>query len=158
MSNDNGTSTEGRQTIVEEGSEFSGKLNSKVDILARGRIEGELTAPSLTVSPSGAVHGKVRVTSLNSEGELSGDIEADTVRLAGAVRDSTVVRAKTLEVRLLGETGREKVVFGECELQIGDAPEDEKGTAKKSTNPKKGRRGNNDAATPDVAARPDAEA
>lgn len=149
MNDENGTSTQGRQTIVEAGSEFSGKLNSKVDILAHGRIEGELSAPALRVSSTGAVHGKVRVTSLESEGEVSGDLEADTIRLGGAVRDNTVVKAKTLEVRLAGEAGKSQVVFGECELQIGEAPTDEKVAPRKPSGGGrgKGKKGNPEASS-----------
>ncbi len=154
MNERNVTDANLRQTIVEEGSEFSGKLNSKVNILAHGRLEGELTAPALSISTTGAVHGKVRVTSLESQGEISGDLEADTMRLAGAVRDNTVLRAKTLEVRLSGETGARQVVFGECELQIGEAPDDEKGAAKKpSAGRNKGRRGGQEAGAAESAPR-----
>lgn len=155
MTDDNGSSTPSTQTLVAEGSEFSGKLTSKVDILAQGRVEGELTAPALTVSSTGAVHGKVRVTTLDSAGELSGDLEADTIRLAGTVRDNTVIRAKTLEVRLGNENGKPQVVFGECELHVGDAPEDVKSAPKKPAARSKGRRSGIDAQ--DAGARPESE-
>jgi cytoskeletal protein CcmA (bactofilin family) len=140
MNEANGSSATGRQTIVEEGSELSGKLASKVDVVVRGRVDGELSAPSLCVSPSGAVHGTVRVGSLRSEGEVSGDIEADSVQLAGAVRDNTVIRAKSLEVKLAADAGKLELVFGECELNVGDAPADERASNKKSAPRGKGKR------------------
>ena len=44
-------------------------------------IEGDLAAPALSVSASGAVHGKVKVGDIKSEGELAGEFDADTVQL-----------------------------------------------------------------------------
>jgi len=39
------------------------------------------------------------------------------------VRDKTLIRAKSLEVSLQRVDGKVEVVFGECELAIGDAPD-----------------------------------
>jgi hypothetical protein len=38
------------------------------------------------------------------------------------VRDKTVIRAKSLEVKLAAANGKLQVVFGECVLDVGDAP------------------------------------
>ncbi|MGH7329848.1 MAG: polymer-forming cytoskeletal protein, partial [Polyangiaceae bacterium] len=46
-----------KQTLVEEGTKFKGSLTSSCPIVVRGRIEGDVEAPSLNVSSSGAVHG-----------------------------------------------------------------------------------------------------
>jgi cytoskeletal protein CcmA (bactofilin family) len=113
---------DGKRTLVEEGTELKGSLTSTCPVLVRGRIEGEIKAPSLTVSPSGAVHGKAALGELHAEGELSGEFDADVVRLSGTVKDRTVIRAKSLEVKLASETGKLQVVFGECELAVGDPP------------------------------------
>ena len=51
----------GRKTLVEEGTQFKGSMSSDCPIEVKGRIEGDLTAPALSVSVSGAVHGKVKV-------------------------------------------------------------------------------------------------
>jgi cytoskeletal protein CcmA (bactofilin family) len=111
-----------RQTLVEEGTELKGSLTSTCPVLVRGRIEGEVKAPSLTVSPSGAVHGRAKVGEISAEGELSGEFDADVVKLSGSVKDRTVIRAKSLEVKLSSETGKLQVIFGECELEVGDPP------------------------------------
>jgi cytoskeletal protein CcmA (bactofilin family) len=124
-------STSTKQTIVEEGTEFKGILTSTCPIVVRGRIEGEVDAPSLTVSEKGAVHGRAKVGSIRSLGELSGEFDADTVDLAGRVKDNTIIRAKTLEVKLAAEDAKMQVTFGDCELAVGDAPEDEAGGAKR---------------------------
>jgi cytoskeletal protein CcmA (bactofilin family) len=111
-----------KRTLVEEGTQLKGSLTSTCPVLVRGKIEGDVAAPALTVSPSGAVNGKAKVGELQAEGELSGEFDADIVQLSGRVQDRTVIRAKTLSVQLASETGRLQVVFGECELAVGDPP------------------------------------
>ena len=109
-----------RKTLVEEGTQFKGALSSNCPVVVRGRIEGDVAAPSLTVSTSGAVHGKVKVDDLRSQGEISGEFDADTVQLSGSVKDNTIIRAKSLEVKLVPASGKMQVVFGDCTLDVGD--------------------------------------
>jgi cytoskeletal protein CcmA (bactofilin family) len=109
----------GRKTLVEEGTQFKGSLSSDCPIEVKGRIEGDLTAPALAVSASGAVHGKVKVGQIQSNGELAGEFDADVVQLSGTVKDNTVIRAKSLEVKLEPANGKMQVIFGECELEVG---------------------------------------
>jgi cytoskeletal protein CcmA (bactofilin family) len=117
--------TGGKKTLVEEGTQFKGSLSSSCPIVVRGKIEGDVTAPSLQVSATGAVHGKVKVGEMQSQGELAGEIDADIVQLSGTVKDKTVVRAKSLEVKLTPVTGKMQVIFGECTLDVGDMPSKE---------------------------------
>lgn len=138
------TSTSTKQTIVEEGTEFKGVLLSTCPIVVRGRIEGEIDTPSLTVSEKGSVHGRAKVGSIRSLGELSGEFDADTVELSGRVKDNTIIRAKTLEVKLATEEAKMQLTFGDCELAIGDAPEDEAGGAKRKSSPRGKREGNSE--------------
>jgi len=121
----------GPRTLVEEGTHLKGSLSSTCPIDVKGRVDGELTAPSLTVSASGAVHGKVKVADLLSEGEISGEVDADVVRLSGVVKDNTVLRARTIEVKLSSTKGKVQVTFGECVLEVGEAPTREAETGKK---------------------------
>lgn len=109
----------GKRTIIEDGSELRGSLTSSCAVTVRGRIDGEIETPSLTVSPSGTVHGRAKVGQVESEGEISGEFEADVVRLAGSVKDNSVIRARTLEVS-------KPVTFGNCELNVGEEPVDPK--------------------------------
>jgi cytoskeletal protein CcmA (bactofilin family) len=109
----------GRKTLVEEGTQFKGSLSSDCPIEVKGRVEGDLTAPALSVSASGAVHGKVKVGEMKSQGELAGEFDADVVQLSGTVKDNTVIRAKSLEVKLAPANGKMQVIFGECELEVG---------------------------------------
>jgi cytoskeletal protein CcmA (bactofilin family) len=113
----------GRKTLVEEGTHFKGSLSSNCPIEVKGRVEGDLTAPALAVSASGAVHGKVKVGEMRSQGELAGEFDADVVQLSGTVKDNTVIRAKSLEVKLSSPDSKMQVVFGECSLEVGaEAP------------------------------------
>jgi cytoskeletal protein CcmA (bactofilin family) len=122
MSNTHRPSAPVKHTVIEEGSEFKGSLTSSCPIDVRGRIEGEIATPALTVSKSGSVHGRAKVGSVRSEGELSGEFDAETIELAGSVRDNTVIRARALEVKLAADRGKLQVIFGECELSVGDEP------------------------------------
>jgi cytoskeletal protein CcmA (bactofilin family) len=115
----------GKRTLVEEGTQFKGTLSSSCPIVVKGRIDGDISAPSLQVSSTGSVHGKVKVGSIESQGELSGEFDADVIQLSGTVKDKTVVRAKSLEVRLAPATGKMQVVFGECVLDVGEMPNKE---------------------------------
>jgi cytoskeletal protein CcmA (bactofilin family) len=110
----------GRKTLVEEGTQFKGSLSSDCPIEVKGRIEGDLAAPALQVSASGAVHGKVKVGEIKSQGELAGEFDADVVQLSGTIKDNTVIRAKSLEVKLAAPpNGKMQVIFGECQLEVG---------------------------------------
>lgn len=121
MSDKNGLPT-GKHTLIEEGTEFKGSLSSNCPIVVVGKIEGDVTGPMIHVAPTGVVAGKVKVKHLRSEGELAGEVEAEVVHVAGKVRDNTRIRARSLEVTLDTKNGME-VVFGECELAIGDEPD-----------------------------------
>ncbi|HEU0030268.1 MAG TPA: polymer-forming cytoskeletal protein [Kofleriaceae bacterium] len=125
MSADKNGLPSGKHTLVEEGTEFKGTLSSKCPIVVMGKVEGEVTGPIIQVTTSGVVAGNVKVQELKSDGELAGEVQADTVRISGRVRDKTVIRARTLEVSLSAKQGGMQVVFGECQLDIGDEPNKE---------------------------------
>jgi cytoskeletal protein CcmA (bactofilin family) len=124
MSDKNGLPT-GKHTLVEEGTEFKGTMSSSCPIVVMGKVEGDITGPVIHVTPSGVVAGVVKVKDLHSAGELAGEVEAETVQISGRVRDRTVIRARSLEVSLSVTKGGMQVVFGECELAIGDEPNKE---------------------------------
>ena len=123
-----------KQTLVEEGTTFKGSLSSNCPIVVKGRVEGDVAAPSLNVSNSGSVHGTVKVNDLRSAGELSGDFESETVTLSGVVKDNTRLRAKSLEVRLAVPNGKMQVVFGDCSLEVGE-PLTKEDVIKQATQP-----------------------
>ncbi len=124
MNDKNGLPT-GKHTLVEEGTEFTGKMSSSCPIVVMGKVEGEVAGPSIHVTQSGVIAGTVKVKELRSAGEVAGNVEADSVRLSGRVRDRTVIKARSLEVALAAEKGAMQVTFGECELAVGDEPNKE---------------------------------
>jgi cytoskeletal protein CcmA (bactofilin family) len=134
MSEKNGLPT-GKHTLVEEGTEFKGTMSSSCPIVVMGKVEGDIAGPVIHVTPSGVVSGVVKVKQLRSDGELAGEVEADTVEISGRVRDRTVIRARSLEVSLSVQKGGMQVVFGECELAVGDEPSKEAAIASAMTTP-----------------------
>jgi len=121
--------SENKRTLIEDGTELKGTLTSTCPIVVMGRVEGDLTGPSVEVTETGVLSGKAKVTELHSRGELAGEFDADMVQLSGRVRDKTKIRAQSLEVRLKRDGGRMEMVFGDCELQAGDAPDKVKAIA-----------------------------
>jgi cytoskeletal protein CcmA (bactofilin family) len=113
-----------KKTFVEEGTQFKGTMTSSCAVVVRGVVEGDLAAPSLVISDTGAVRGKVKADELTSLGEIAGEFDADVVNLSGRVQDATIIRAKSLEVRLATEEGKMQVVFGEARLEVGDPPKE----------------------------------
>jgi cytoskeletal protein CcmA (bactofilin family) len=104
-------------------------MSSSCPIVVMGKVEGDIAGPVIHVTPSGVVSGVVKVKQLRSDGELAGEVEADTVEISGRVRDRTVIRARSLEVSLSVQKGGMQVVFGECELAVGDEPNKEAAVA-----------------------------
>jgi cytoskeletal protein CcmA (bactofilin family) len=141
-----------KTTLVEDDTEFKGTLSSKCPVLVKGTVEGEVIGPSLHVSPTGSVSGKVKVAEFRSEGIIAGEVDADAVHLAGTVKNDTVIRARSLEVRLTPPGGKMQITFGQCELAVGEVPTKEEAVAAASARPVAG------AKTAPSAAAPAAEA
>jgi cytoskeletal protein CcmA (bactofilin family) len=117
------TNKNGKRTLVEEGTELKGTMSSKCPIVVMGKVEGDISGPSIEVAEGGVVAGNVNVKELRSSGEIAGHINAEAVFLSGRVRDNTVIRAQTLEVNITRNEGPMEVMFGgACELAIGDEP------------------------------------
>jgi hypothetical protein len=64
----------------------------------------------------------VKVSLFSCKGEVGGEVMAETVELAGRVCDQTVIKSKTLDVKLAEGNSGVQVTFGNCELQVGDLP------------------------------------
>ena len=119
MSGENG---EPKKTVVEEGTALRGALVSNGAVLVMGRVDGEVAGVAVEITETGAVSGKVKTPALRSRGELCGQIEAEDVELSGRVLDETVIRAQALAVTLPAAGGA-AMLFGDCELEIGEAPQ-----------------------------------
>jgi len=111
-----------KQTVLEGGTVFKGTLTSSCPIVVNGTIEGDVSAPELTIGRSGALLGGIKAEKVHFRGTLSGNVEAGEVFLAGVVRSNTVIKAKRLEVKLGSDKGQLEVRFGECKLEVSDAP------------------------------------
>lgn len=111
-----------KETLVEEGTEFQGTLKSSCPVMVNGSLDGNIEAPALTITGTGKVLGTVKVEELKSDGTLAGNIDAEKVSLSGTVHSDTVIRAKSLEVKLAPERGKLEVTFGEVNLDVGDEP------------------------------------
>ena len=111
-----------KQTTIEEGSELKGTLHSRCEVVVHGVVDGDLTAPSVVVSQTGTVVGNVKADRIRSEGVLAGHVDADEVYLSGSVRSDTVIRARTLEVKLQRQHDKLEVTFGGCVLEVGADP------------------------------------
>ncbi|HVR01953.1 MAG TPA: polymer-forming cytoskeletal protein [Polyangia bacterium] len=136
-----------KKTLIEEGTEFKGTLTSTCAIVVMGRVEGEMKGPSVEVTETGVLSGKAKVTELRSRGELSGEFDAEVVELSGRVRDKTVIRAKSLEVSLQRSEGGIGMVFGDCELAVGEAP-DKARAVREATSGRQDNKGSKDAREP----------
>lgn len=113
-----------RETIIADGTVMKGSVNSDCPVTVSGKIDGELEAPTLHITQSGSVNGQILVEKINSEGEISGEIEAQEVILSGKVRDKTSIKAKTLEVKLNAQDPDVlNLTFGECSIDVGNEPE-----------------------------------
>jgi cytoskeletal protein CcmA (bactofilin family) len=123
--NGNGRPVGNKKTVVDQGTAFKGSLSSSCPIVIMGKIEGEVTGPAIEVTDTGALAGKAKVSELRSRGELAGEFDADEVELAGRVRDNTIIRARSLLVAPGRSDGEPAALFGECEIQVGDAPSKE---------------------------------
>jgi cytoskeletal protein CcmA (bactofilin family) len=111
-----------RKTVIENGTEFDGTIKSERPIVLSGSLKGQVTAPSLDVLPSGVVKGTVKVSQFFCKGEVGGEVMAEAVELSGRVCDATVIKAKTLDVKLAQSEGGVEVSFGNCELHVGELP------------------------------------
>jgi cytoskeletal protein CcmA (bactofilin family) len=109
-----------KQTVVEEGTEFKGTIKSSCAVVINGTIDGDVDAPEVTITRSGAIAGAVKATKLRSQGTLSGKVEATDVFLSGVVRSNTAIKAKRLEAKLGSDSAQIEVTFGECALEVGD--------------------------------------
>ena len=126
-----------KQTFVEEGTVFKGTMTSTCPVAVRGTLDGEIKAPMLTITETGTVVGNVEAKSIRSQGVLAGKIDAEDIFLSGRVRDNTVIRAKSLEVKLSQDKSALELTFGECKLEVGDEPSaDMKGRTYQDDSPK----------------------
>jgi cytoskeletal protein CcmA (bactofilin family) len=136
-----------RRTTVEEGSEFTGTVESSCPVAVNGTILGNISAPEITINRSGSISGIIKADRLTSNGTISGNVEAAHVLVTGRVGSQTIIKTSRLEATLRAESGQLEVTFGkssledpESEVVAHDGTED--GTSSsRTTAGGKGRRG-----------------
>ena len=78
--------SETKRTLIEDGTELKGTLTSTCPIVVMGRVEGDLTGPSVEVTESGVLSGKAKVTQpmavseIPSSSMMAGRVVARTCR------------------------------------------------------------------------------
>ena len=101
-------------TIVEEGTDFRGEFTSRCPVIVHGRIEGDVKAPAVTVTTSGALQGKVEAKTIRCKGSVAGVLEADVIELTGAIARDTIVRAQRLNLDVESTSGRIELAFNQA--------------------------------------------
>jgi cytoskeletal protein CcmA (bactofilin family) len=120
---DSSNGRSGRRTVVDEGTELKGSVKSTCPIVVVGKVEGDISGPSVEISEKGVVSGTVQAVQFASHGEVFGLIEAESVELSGKIRDGTVIKARSLDIKVSRQGPRDPIQFGDCELCIGDEPD-----------------------------------
>jgi cytoskeletal protein CcmA (bactofilin family) len=100
-------------TIVQEGTDFRGNFTSTCPIVVNGRIQGDVKAPTVTVTSSGVLQGNVEAKTIACRGSVAGVLEADTIELSGDIAQNTIVRAQRLRLNIESTSGRIELAFGQ---------------------------------------------
>jgi cytoskeletal protein CcmA (bactofilin family) len=107
----NPSPTTEKRTIVEEGTDLKGSISSTCPIVVQGSIDGEVAGPSVEVSATGRIAGKITTGILNSKGRIAGELDVDVAQLSGTVANKTVVRAATLDLKITNPNGKVELKF-----------------------------------------------
>jgi cytoskeletal protein CcmA (bactofilin family) len=113
----------GKRTVVDEGTELKGSVKSTCPVVVVGKVEGDITGPSVEIAEKGVVSGTVKAAHVASHGDIFGQIDAESVELSGKIRDGTVIKARSLDIKVDRQGPRDPIQFGDCELCIGDEPD-----------------------------------
>jgi len=107
----NPSGTAEKRTIVEEGTELKGSITSTCPIVVQGSIDGEVSGPSVEVSATGTIAGRIKTGTLTSKGRIAGELDVDVAQLSGTVANKTVVRAGTLDLKITNPNGKVELKF-----------------------------------------------
>ncbi len=111
------------RTVIAAGTELQGSLRGEAPVVVEGKLSGDVHAPSLTIAAGAAVHGRIEVGTLESAGQVIGEIHAQRVRLSGNLGDGTSLQATVLEVPLAdGDVDGAGATLGHCTLRVGTDP------------------------------------
>ncbi len=85
----------GRDLII------TGDLKTDGEVQIDGRLDGNLTAGTVTIGEQGAVNGKIVATTVHVRGKVSGKIDAGTIELA----ETANVQADLIQDQLMIANG-----------------------------------------------------
>ena len=85
----------GRDLII------TGDIKTDGEVQIDGRLDGNLTAGTVTIGEQGAVNGKVVATMVHVRGKVTGKIDANTIELA----DTANVQADLIQDQLMIANG-----------------------------------------------------
>ena len=68
-------------SIISSDTVIKGKIEFKGDLLIEGKASGDILGDNLTLGPSAKVDGKIIVKAITVQGNFTGFIRSDTVRL-----------------------------------------------------------------------------
>ena len=68
-------------SVISSDTVIKGKIDFKGELLVEGKVSGDIMGDSLTLGPSAKVDGKIIVKSITIQGNFTGFIRSDTVRL-----------------------------------------------------------------------------
>jgi cytoskeletal protein CcmA (bactofilin family) len=78
-------------SVVSQGFEIKGELNSSGVLHVEGRISGRLTAHTVHISPTGVIDGELSCSSLNIKGTFTGTARCEDLVVSSTARvDGTV--------------------------------------------------------------------
>jgi cytoskeletal protein CcmA (bactofilin family) len=97
----------GRDLII------TGDIKTDGEVQIDGRLDGNLTAGTVTIGEQGAVNGKVIATTVHVRGKVSGKIDANTIELS----ETANVQADLIQDQLMIANGA--FFDGKCARKSG---------------------------------------
>jgi cytoskeletal protein CcmA (bactofilin family) len=97
----------GRDLII------TGDIKTDGEVQIDGRLDGNLTAGTVTIGEQGAVNGKVIATNVHVRGKVSGKIDANTIELS----ETANVQADLIQDQLMIANGA--FFDGKCARKSG---------------------------------------
>ena len=93
--------TGGAPSILGRDIVITGDIKTDGDVQIDGRLDGNITAGTVTIGEQGAVNGKIIAQNVNIRGKVSGKVEANTVELS----ETANVQADLIQDQLMIANG-----------------------------------------------------
>ncbi len=73
-------------SVISSDTVIKGKIDFKGELLIEGKASGDILGDNLTLGPSAKVDGKIIVKAITVQGNFTGFIRSDTVKLESTVK------------------------------------------------------------------------